>query len=198
MGLVAAAPYAVLLAQYGSPVPTTTGQVELLEYWSRETGLAGRPPLSFAAFAANFSVMFAYYWLPTLAPRNLFNYAAIVLPLGLVGCGLAGLYRSSGLIARRAETALDVVVVVGWVTLAVTFAANLGFSYVHHLAYASVAEAYPRYYLPLAAIVPLAGLTFARGVADPKRRATVIYFLITAPILYILLGSPLAELLPKQ
>ena len=87
---------------------------------------------------------------------------------------------------------------VGWVTLAVTFAANLGFSYVHHLAYASVAEAYPRYYLPLAAIVPLAGLTFARGVADPKRRATVIYFLITAPILYILLGSPLAELLPKQ
>ena len=61
----------------------------------------------------------------------------------------------------RRETALDVVVIAGALALALTFALHVRHSYADHLATGWLMEAYPRYYLPLAAIVPLAGLSLA-------------------------------------
>ena len=51
-------------------------------------------------------------------------------------------------------------------------------------------EAYPRYYLPLAAIVPLAGLSLAAGVQSPRWHAGLLAFLIAGPIVFRLFGAP--------
>jgi len=64
-------------------------------------------------------------------------------------------------------------------------------SYADHLATGWLMEAYPRYYLPLAAIVPLAALSLAAGIADPRWRSALLGFLIAGPILFRIFGAPL-------
>jgi hypothetical protein len=52
-------------------------------------------------------------------------------------------------------------------------------------------DAYPRYYLPLAAIVPLAGLSLLAAVEAPRRRAALLAFLIAGPAVFRVFGAPL-------
>jgi hypothetical protein len=52
-------------------------------------------------------------------------------------------------------------------------------------------DAYPRYYLPLVAIVPLAGLSLVAAVRQPRARAALLAFLMAGPVLFRLLGAPL-------
>jgi hypothetical protein len=51
-------------------------------------------------------------------------------------------------------------------------------------------DAYPRYYLPLAAIVPLAGLSLLAAIETPRWRAGLLTFLIAGPVLYRIFGAP--------
>ncbi|MEJ2625366.1 MAG: hypothetical protein P8Z80_12720 [Pseudolabrys sp.] len=58
-----------------------------------------------------------------------------------------------------------------------------------HLAYGWMMDAYPRYYLPLAALVPLVRLSLAAAIRHPRLRAVLIGFLIAGPPVSGLLGG---------
>ncbi|MFX7620793.1 hypothetical protein ABTJ52_20550, partial [Acinetobacter baumannii] len=60
----------------------------------------------------------------------------------------------------------------------------------HHVETGWMMDAYPRYYLPLAAIVPLACLSLLAAVPPAMRRPLAGFFIIQ-PILFQLLGAPI-------
>jgi hypothetical protein len=65
------------------------------------------------------------------------------------------------------------------------------FSYELHTEFGWLTTAYPRYYLPLAALVPLAGLSLLGAIKQPSARAMLLVFLIVGPLVFRLLGAPL-------
>jgi len=65
------------------------------------------------------------------------------------------------------------------------------YSYGRHLSTGWLMDAYPRYYLPLAAVVPLACLSLLTAVAAPRRRAALLIVLIAGPALFRIFGAPL-------
>jgi hypothetical protein len=189
--MLAAAPYVIFLAQYGSPTPETPAQIALIADGARAAGWADLPRKSPLAYAAYFVVAFVADWMPTLAPRNVFQYAMLAIPVAALCCALGGIAISARRLWRRTETALDVVVCTGALALAATFAVHVGYSYERHLATGWLMDAYPRYYLPLIAIVPLAGLSLAGAIERPCARAALLGFLMAGPVLFRLLGAPL-------
>ena len=64
------------------------------------------------------------------------------------------------------------------------------YSYRRHVATGFLMEAYPRYYLPLAAIIPLAAVLLLAAIERPRIRAALMGFLIAGPILFRLLAAP--------
>jgi hypothetical protein len=120
-----------------------------------------------------------------------FNYAMLVIPIATLGCALAGGVLSLRRLRRRQETALDIVIVAGALALAATFAIHVSYSYGRHLATGWLMDAYPRYYLPLAAMVPLATLSLLQAVELPRRRTALLALLIGGPVLFRLFGAPL-------
>jgi hypothetical protein len=189
--LVALAPYAVFVMQYGSPTPDTPAQLALLRDGARETGWANAPRLSLPAYIVHFISDFTTGWLPTLAPRNALNYAALALPIAAMLCAIAGFVLSIRRLLRREETPRDVIVIAGMLAIAATLACNVLFSYGRHLSSGWMMDAYPRYYLPLIAIVPLACLSLLASVEHPRWRAVLLGLLITGPILFRIFGAPL-------
>jgi len=190
-GLIAAAPYLVLIAQYGSPAPGTPGHIALLKSTAAGTFGARAPRQSFTDFAYTFLTDFVANWRPSPVPRSAFYNAMLVLPVAAALCGLAGFAISAGRMARGAEKASDVINVAGVVALAAMLACHLAVSYHHHVAFASNTEAYPRYYLPLAAIMPLAGLSLLSALRNARMHAAVTVLLIAGPIVFVLLGAPI-------
>lgn len=189
--LVAAAPYIVFAMQYGSPAPDTPAQVAMLKRDAGVLGLANLPRKSFVAYFGYFVVAFIAEWMPSLNPRGIFNYAMLVIPVVALICAAAGTGLSLRRLWRRQETALDVVVIAGALALALTFTLHVRHSYADHLATGWLMEAYPRYYLPLVAIVPLAGLSLTGAIRSPRWRVGLLAFLIAGPIVFRLLGAPL-------
>jgi hypothetical protein len=188
--LAAAAPYIVLTMHYGSPAPDTPAQVAMLKHDARVLGLADLPRKSLAAYLGYFVVAFVATWMPALHPRGISNYAMLVIPVAALVCAAAGIVLSLLRLWRRRETALDVVVLAGASALALTFVLHVRHSYADHLATGWLMEAYPRYYLPLVAIVPLAGLSLLSAVQSPRWRTGLLAFLIAGPIVFRLLGAP--------
>jgi hypothetical protein len=70
-------------------------------------------------------------------------------------------------------------------------AIHIGFSYHRHLQTGWMMDAYPRYYLPLAAIIPMATLTLASAIGSSRWRAAVVGFLVGAPIVFEMLSAPM-------
>jgi hypothetical protein len=188
--LAAAAPYVAYMIQYGSPAPDTLAQMAMIENNARALGLPSLPRNSFPAYLGNFVVDFVVLWIPT-GPRGVFNYAMLVVPLGALICAGAGLALSLRRLWQGQEMALDVVVVAGALALALTFALHVRHGYADHLATGWLEEAYPRYYLPLIAIVPLAGLSLLAAIESRRWRNVLLGFLIAGPMVFELLGAPL-------
>lgn len=189
--LIAASPYLALWAQYGGPAPDTPGQILLLKSTApQDIGWENAPRLSFPGYAAAFAKAFIVQWVPTPAERNMLHYAMLVAPVFAIACAVAGFYVSVRRIARREEQSADVLVAVGFVFLLFTLACHLVFSYRHHVVYAYVADAYPRYYLPLGAVVPLAGLSLLSAIRAPRRREALNVMLIAAPLALMFFGVP--------
>ena len=65
------------------------------------------------------------------------------------------------------------------------------FSYELHTEFGWQTTAFPRYYLPLAAIAPLAELSLLGAIKQPSARAILLVFLIAGPLVFRLLGAPL-------
>lgn len=191
--VLALAPYAVFAMQYGSPTPDTPAQIALLRDGARATGWADAARLSLAAYLIHFISDFVAGWMPTLAPRNAMNYAALALPIAAMLCSLAGFALSVRRLLRREETPIDVIVIAGLLAVAATLTCNILFSYGRHLATGWMMDAYPRYYLPLAAVVPLAFLSLLAAVEHPRRRAALLGLLIAGPLLFRVFGAPLGS-----
>ncbi len=188
---VAATPYLIYIAQYGAPVPTTPGLIVLVEEGLHAYGWADLPRKSFPAYFVYFAGQFIANWMPTLAARNTFQYAMLVLPAAALACAAIGLLLSLRRLWRKQERTLDVVVVAGALGLATNFALHIGYSFRFYVASGWLAGAYPRYYLPLAAMVPLAGLSLAAAIEAPRWRAALLAFLIAAPVVFRIFGAPL-------
>jgi hypothetical protein len=188
---LAAAPYIIYAVQYGSPTPQTPAQIALLEGGARTAGWADLPRKSFPAYIVYFIIAFVADWMPALGERNLLQYSMLAIPVAALGCALTGIALSLRRLWRRQDTALDVVVVAGTIALVATFAIHVTYSYGRHVATGWLMDAYPRYYLPLAAIVPLAGLSLLAAVEAPRRRAALLAFLIAGPAIFRVFGAPL-------
>ena len=188
---LAAAPHIIYAVQYGSPTPQTAAQIALLEDGARTAGWADLPRKSFPAYIVYFVIAFVADWMPALGDRNVLQYSMLAIPVAALGCALAGIAVSLRRLWRRQETALDVVVIAGTVALGATFAIHVTYSYGRHLATGWMMDAYPRYYLPLAAIVPLAGLSLLAAVEAPRWRAALLAFLIAGPAIFRVFGAPL-------
>jgi hypothetical protein len=188
---IAAAPYLIFIAQYGSPTPDTPAQAALIADGARAAGWTDLPRKSFLAYAAYFTFAFVIDWMPALTPRSAFNYAMLAIPVAALGGACAGVVLSLRRIRQRRDSALDVVVAAGACALAATFALHVTYSYSRHVATGWLMDAYPRYYLPLAAIVPLAGLSLVAAAEHPRTRAALLGFLMAGPVVFRLLGAPL-------
>ena len=188
---LAAAPYIIYAVQYGSPTPQTPAQIALLQDGARIAGWAELPRESFPAYIVYFVVAFVADWMPALGERNVLQYSMLAIPAAALGCALAGIVLSLRRLWRRQEAALDVIVIAGTVALVATFAIHVTYSYGRHLATGWLMDAYPRYYLPLAAIVPLAGLSLLADVKAPRWRAALLAFLIAGPAIFRVFGAPL-------
>jgi hypothetical protein len=188
---IAAAPYVILIWQYGSPTPETPAQLALLRDGAREAGWADLPRQSFPAYFGYFLVAFIADWMPTLAPRGPLNDAMLAIPVAALVCASAGLVLSLQRLWRRTETAIDVVVVCGAAAIAATFAIHVIYSFGRYVATGWLMDAYPRYYLPLIAIVPLAALSLVAAIENPRWRNALLGCLIAGPIVFRLLGAPL-------
>lgn len=188
---LAAAPYAIYAIQYGSPTPETPAQVALIVDGARAAGWADLPRKTFPEYFAHFVEAFVAGWMPTLGARNVFNSAMLAVPAAALASALAGTVLSLRRLWRRHETPLDVVVMAGTAALVTTFTIHVGYSYGRHLATGWLLDAYPRYYLPLAAIVPLAGLSLLAAIRPPQWRVGLLAFLIAGPILFRIFGAPL-------
>jgi hypothetical protein len=189
--LVAAAPYIIYVWEYGSPTPATPAQIALLEDGARAAGWSDLPRQSFPVYVVSFIAAFIADWMPVLGARSAFNYAMLAIPTAALACALAGFALSLRRLWQRRENPRDVVVTAGTVALAATLAIHIGYSYSRHLATGWMLDAYPRYYLPLAAIVPLAALSLVAAIGAPRWRAALLAFLITGPILFRIFGAPL-------
>jgi hypothetical protein len=172
-------------------VPNTPAQVALLQDGARTAGWADLPRKSFPAYVVHFIGMFIGDWMPTLADRNAFHYAMLLLPVAALACAFAGFLVSLRRLWRGEESALDAVVAGGTMTIAATLGTHILYSYQRHVATGFLMEAYPRYYLPLAAILPLAALSLAIAVERPALRNALLLFLTASPVAFRLLGAPL-------
>jgi hypothetical protein len=188
---VAVAPYLIYAAHYGSPTPETPGQIALLTDGARAAGWSSLPRKTFPEYLFYFIGAFVADWMPALGPRSSLNYAMLIIPVAAIGCGFAGTAYALRRLLQGTETALDIIVVTGAIAIAVTFAIHVDFSYGRHLATGWLMDAYPRYYLPLTAIMPLAGLSLYRAIKEPRWRNLLLAFLIAGPVIFRIFGAPL-------
>ncbi|MBX3553645.1 MAG: hypothetical protein KF697_14420 [Pseudolabrys sp.] len=187
---LAAAPYLVYLLQYGSPTPNTPGQIALLQTGAHAQGWDVAARMSPAAYAIYFVAEFIADWMPSLAERSSFNLAMLIIPVVTVLCAMAGVGVAIRRIAQGSRNPLDIVVVASAAACVATFMIHIAFSYGRHIATGWMMDAYPRYYLPVAALVPLACLSLLSAVEQPRIRKAVIGFLIVGPLLFRILGAP--------
>jgi hypothetical protein len=189
--LLAAAPYVALFVQYGSPTPRTPGQIAMIKSGALAVGWDSVERMTPASYAAHFVSEFVAEWMPTLKQRNALNYAALTIPITAALCAFGGFLVAVRRIAYEKAGPLDIVVAAGMLAFAGTLLIHGIFSYELHTEFGWQATAYPRYYLPLAAIVPLAGLSLLGAIEPPSARAMLLVFLIAGPLAFRLLGAPL-------
>jgi hypothetical protein len=188
--LLACAPYVALFAQYGSPTPMTQGEVAMIKTEAAKFGWDRAEHLGPLAYAAHFVSEFVLDWMPAWKARNALNYAALAIPITAALCAFAGILVAVRRIASGKEAPLDVVIAAGAVAFAGTFVIHGVFSYRLHTEFGWLTSAYPRYYLPLAALLPLAGLSLLDAIKQPSARTKLLVFLIAGPMVFRLLGAP--------
>ena len=68
---------------------------------------------------------------------------------------------------------------------------HVTYSYGRYAATGWLMDAYPRYYLPLIAILPLACLSLLGAIEAPRWRNALLAFLIAGPVAFRIFGAPL-------
>ena len=192
--LVAAAPYLALILQYGSPTPSTPGHIAVIKAGAHAAGWDQAERMALPTYALNFITDFFVNWFPVLTPRTTLNHLALTMPAIVVLCAFAGLVISGQRIAKGKESPIDVLLSAGALAFSATFVIHVAFSYQRHLDFGWMMDAFPRYYLPIAALIPLAGFSLLAAITDQRMRTLLAGVLISSPILFLLLGAPLQSL----
>ncbi|MGA0602428.1 hypothetical protein ACO2Q3_17095 [Caulobacter sp. KR2-114] len=188
---LASIPYVAFVLAYGSPAPNTPAQAAMLLQGSIRTGWNAAPRLGPAAYVWHFLQEFFLSWLPTLDSRSALNLTAAVLPAMVVvlagaGAGIAALrLRAPGGLSAPGAIAVS-----GLVATAGTFVVHIAFSYQRHLQTGWLLDAAPRYYLPLAAAVPIAVINLTDALPARWRPWAVGLFL-AEPVAFAVLATPL-------
>jgi hypothetical protein len=186
--VVASIPYILFMMQYDSPTPNTPAQIALLVDGAKVAGWDHNARLSLPAYVMTFIFSFVVEWMPSLTSRSAVKTALAVIPASALLCALVGTALAGYRVVRRTETVFDVVVLAGMAALAVTFVAHIGFSYQRHLATGWMMDAYPRYYLPLIAVVPLACLGLLSSVR-PQLRTGLLVMFVSGPIIFSMFSA---------
>jgi len=189
--LLAGAPYVALFAQYGSPTPMTPGELAMIQRDAHVAGWDSAARLTPLSYAAHFVAEFVLEWMPTLKPRNALNYAALAIPIMAALCAFAGILLAVQRIASQKAGPLDIIISAGALAFSITFVLHGIFAYRLHAEFGWLTSAYPRYYLPLAALFPLAGLSLLGAVKKPATRGVLLALLIVGPPVFSLVGAPL-------
>jgi hypothetical protein len=190
--LLACAPYIALIVQYGSPTPMTAGELTKVTTEATQFGWAGAERLGLLAYVVHFVTEFALEWIPPWKPLNAL-YFALVIPIAATLCACAGTAVAIGRIVSGKAAPLDVVIVAGALAFAATFAIHIVFGYRLHVEFGWLSSAYPRYYLPLAALFPLAGLALLSEIRSSSVRTMLLGLLIAGPVVFYLLLEPLGS-----
>jgi hypothetical protein len=188
--LLACAPYIALIAQYGSPTPMTAGEATKIKTEAAAFGWANVERLGPLAYALHFITEFVFEWIPPWKPFGAL-YGALAIPITAALCAYAGIVVAVRRVVSGKAAPLDVVIVAGALAFVGTFVIHVVFSYRLHVEYGWLSSAYPRYYLPLAALFPLAGLALLSEIRQPSTRAALLVFLIVSPVVFRLLLEPL-------
>jgi hypothetical protein len=188
--LIAAAPYIGFVLQYHSVVPNTPAQIAMLEDTSKLAGWAQQARLALPAYVLHFAASFIVGWAPTAAVPSTLNYMMLAIPAATLLCACTGVALAARRFLRREETGLHVVVLAGMAAIAATLAVHIGFSYQRHLANGWMMDAYPRYYLPLIAVVPLACLVSLAHIERRHLRTALLVLLVGGPVIFRIFGVP--------
>ncbi|HEY3793452.1 MAG TPA: hypothetical protein VGM09_16595 [Bradyrhizobium sp.] len=188
--LLACAPYIAFTIQYGSPTPMTAGELTKVTTEAADFGWARAERLGPLAYATHFVGEFILEWIPPWKRLNVVYYA-LVIPIAAAFCAYAGAMVAMRRVISGKAAPLDVVTAAGALAFAGTLMIHVVFSYRLHVEFGWLSSAYPRYYLPLAALFPLAGLALLGEIRRPSARAALLVFLIAGPVVFRLLLEPL-------
>jgi hypothetical protein len=191
MLIAAAMPYIVFTLQYGSPAPNTPAHLSVMRTGADVAGWSGEPRMDAATYTIFFLKSFLMEWMPSLHPRNSLQLALLILPVATLALAAAGVVVSARAILADRGGPSAAIVAAGMLAIVVTLAIHILFSYQRHLQTGWMMDAYPRYYLPMIAIVPMAALAFTSAVRSAKTRALLLSFLVVAPLIFEFFGAPL-------
>ena len=189
--VLSALPYVVFTLNYGSPAPDTPAQEALLRSGSALAGWNDRPRLSSVSYIVHFLSDFLSDWMPTLAQRSTFQFGMLAIPAAAMALAGVGSLVSARRILLGREAPSDVLIVTGTIAIAATLMCHVYFSYQRHIATGWMMDAYPRYYLPMMAIVPLACLSFSATIRNQQVRRFIVASFVAGPLLFAFLGSRL-------
>jgi hypothetical protein len=187
---IAAVPYVIFVIQYGSPAPNTPAQSAMLTSGAAAAGWAQEPRMHLVAYVIFFLKSFLMEWMPVLEPRGTFHLALLALPAAIVLLSITGWIVSIRARLKGSARPADLIVIAGMAAIAVTLTIHIGFSYERHLQTGWIMDAYPRYYLPLIAIVPMAALAGTSAIMNGRLRGGLLCFLVVTPIVFGLFGAP--------
>jgi len=188
--LLACAPYFALIAQYGSPTPMTVGEITKVRTEAALFGWDHAEHLGPIAYISHFITEFTIEWIPTWKALDA-SYCTFLIPIASALCAYAGTLVAIRRIVSGNAAALDVVIVAGALAFAGTLVIHVIFNYRLHVEFGWLSSAYPRYYLPLAAPFPLAGLALLGEIRSSSVRAILLVLLIAGPVVVRLLLEPL-------
>ena len=137
-----------------------------------------------------FLTTFVSEWMPSLHQRNSLQLSLLALPIAVLTAAAAGAFLSFREIVGGRGEVTDSVVAAGMLAIVVTFTIHMGFSYQRHVETGWMMDAYPRYYLPMIAIIPLAALRFSRRIEPESVQALALSLLVVAPLVFGLFGAP--------
>jgi hypothetical protein len=189
--IAAAMPYIVFTLGYGSPAPNTPAHLSVMRNGADVAGWSSEPRMDAATYTIFFLKNFLMEWMPSLRPRNGLQLALLILPVAALALAAAGAAMSTRAIMADRGGPSASIVAAGMLAIVVTLAIHIVFSYQRHLQTGWMMDAYPRYYLPMIAIVPMAALTFTCAIRSPKTRAFLLSFLVAAPLIFELFAAPL-------
>lgn len=163
IGLIVLIPFAVYLAEYGSPTPDTAGQTAMLKAYIAEFGWDRVPRVGLVDYLANAPSIFAVQ----------LGTAFWVLPLFCALC-LAP-FAAFGKPADATEAAVSAVVRAAMVATVLVLCVHLAFAWRRYEALGWLGDLYPRYYFPLLGAYALgwalALRRLGRGAAELSARA---------------------------